>query len=209
MPRNNVLHIRPSWSPVQRLAKPQLTLGQNPDKTAALNPAIKSLYRTFLRAISASLLHHSTGTRCLRDRYRTAFEQYFQLHWSHKAPSKTMKEIQEWDARCMYAIFSKFGSNLPNKVVDNTLQLLQNSATSRGLPHQLTRNLSLLVNARSLEQAHTAHPKWDPSRGVGKKSPTINPTASLAVRIDDILEENLTLAEGTSRIVLGRINLKH
>lgn len=109
----------------------------------------------------------------------------------------------------MYAIFSKIASNLPNKAVDNTLQLLQNSATSRGLPHQLTRNLSLLVNARSLEQAHTAHPKWDPNRGVGKKSPTINQTESLAVRVDDILEENLELAEGTARVVLGRIHLKH
>ncbi|KAF8608206.1 hypothetical protein BDV93DRAFT_603064 [Ceratobasidium sp. AG-I] len=188
MPRNNVLHLRPVWSPLRRIAKPQLPPDPKVKKTAVLSPAVKSVYRTLLRATSASLLHHPTGTRCLRARFRPAFEEYLRVNWSNKAANRTTNEIQEWDTR-----------------IDNTLRFLQNSATSRGLPHQLTRNLSLLVNARALEQAHTSHPKWNPDRVVGKKSPTINPTASLTERIDAILEENLALAEGTARMLLGRV----
>ncbi|KAG9123262.1 hypothetical protein FRC07_015180, partial [Ceratobasidium sp. 392] len=80
-----------------------------------------------------------------------------------------------------------------------------NSATFRGLPHQLTRNLSLLVNARYKEQAHASFPKWDPNRGMGKTSPQPeSPTTALAARLDRYMTENLELAEGTAKIVLGR-----
>lgn len=205
MPRNNVLHLRPAWSPLRRVSKPQLPTSPKVEKIAVLSPAVKSVYRTFLRATSASLLHHPTGTRCLRARFRTAFEQYFRLHSSTKAAGRAANEIQEWDTRSMCSIFDVTVSYSHRKTVDNTLRLLQSSATSRGLPHQLTRNLSLLVNARALEQARTAHPKWNPDRVVGKKSPTTNPTESLANQIDDILEENLALAEGTAGVLLGRV----
>ncbi|KAG8692153.1 hypothetical protein FRC08_009979 [Ceratobasidium sp. 394] len=153
-----------------------------------LSPTVRSLYRIFLRATSASVLHHSTGTRCLRSRYRPVFEQYFQLHRSQIPQNKRLAEIREWDER-----------------LDNTLCLLQNSATFRGLPHLLTRNLSLLVNAHLKEQAHVIYPKWDPARGTSNKSPQAeNRTTALAAQLEQCMAENLELAEGTAKVVLGR-----
>ncbi|QRV84161.1 hypothetical protein RhiJN_12177 [Ceratobasidium sp. AG-Ba] len=122
---------------------------------------------------SASLLHHSTGTRCLRSRYRPVFEEYIQLHRTLTPRNKILSEIKEWDER-----------------LDNTLRLLESSAKSHGVPHQLTRNLSLLVHARFKQDAHVSHPKWDPGRGVGSQPSTPDSrTMALTAELDRHMTE--------------------
>lgn len=186
MPRKNVLHWRPS-----RFSIIQFPQAVHRPEATSLSPAVRSLYRIFLRATSASVVHHSTGTRCLRTRFRPVFEQYARLHQTRPTTPEIAKQIREWDER-----------------IDNTLSFLQNSATTSGLPHKLTRNLSLLVNSRYLEQKHTSHPKYDPNRNVKKPAP-VSPTTELSEQLHRMLEETTTLAEGMGRIVLGSTQTKY
>ncbi|ELU42141.1 hypothetical protein AG1IA_03833 [Rhizoctonia solani AG-1 IA] len=155
------------------------------EQVPALSPAIRSLYRIFLRATSASVLHHSSATRCLRTRYRPIFEHYVRLHQDQATNNTIGNVLQEWDER-----------------IDNTLRLLHNSAVLRGLPHKITRSMSQLVHSRFLEQKHTSHPKYDPERNATKSAPC-SPIDELSGELHLMLEETTQLAEGTTRLVLG------
>ncbi|CEL56539.1 hypothetical protein RSOLAG1IB_07888 [Rhizoctonia solani AG-1 IB] len=159
-------------------------------QSLALSPAVRSLYRIFLRATSASVLHHSNATRCLRTRYRPVFEHYAGLHQEQATNGAIGDVIREWDQR-----------------IDNTLGLLYNSAISHGLPHKITRNLSQLVHSRFLEQKHTSHPKYNPDRNVTKLPPR-SPTVELSDELHRMLEETTQLAEGTTGLVLGPTQIK-
>ncbi|KAJ1306205.1 hypothetical protein OPQ81_010914 [Rhizoctonia solani] len=183
MPRG-VLGVRHSRFPIKQAT--QLETARRPEqKPPTLNPSVRSLYRIFLRATSASVLHHSTATKFLRTRYRPVFEYYIGLHQAQTTDGATAEVIREWDER-----------------IDNTLGFLQNSAVSRGLPHKITRNLSQLVHSRFLEQKHTSHPKYDPNRNATKPPPA-SPTAKLSDELHRMLEETTQLAEGTTGLVLG------
>ncbi|CAE6466516.1 unnamed protein product [Rhizoctonia solani] len=188
MPRF-VSGLKPSRFSITQLS-PFDTVQSSRQQTSSLSPEVRSLYRIFLRATSASVLHHSTATRCLRTRYRPVFEHYVGLHQAQATKKRLAGVIREWDER-----------------MDNTLSLLQNSAVSRGLPHKLTRSLSQLVHSRFLEHEHTLHPKYDPNRGATKPQPP-TPTALLSDELHRMLEETTRLAEGTAGLVLGSTRTK-
>ncbi|EUC62544.1 hypothetical protein RSOL_423190 [Rhizoctonia solani AG-3 Rhs1AP] len=173
--------IRPSRFPITQFSQLD-TARSSRQPASSLNPEVRSLYRIFLRATSASVLHHSNATSCLRTRYRPVFEHYVGLYQSQATKADV---IREWDER-----------------IDNTLSLLQNSAVSRGLPHKVTRSLSQLVHSRFMEQKHVLHPKYDPNRSA-TKPPSLSPATMLSDELHRMLEETTRLAEGTTGLVLG------
>jgi hypothetical protein len=96
-------------------------------------------------------------------------------------------------------------------VVDNTLALLYNSGKSRGLAHQLTRNLSKLVQAekKRVQVKETQYKTWDaqspPSaKDVEKRAKDAKKKKGQADRFA-MLDEIIHMAEGRDRISLGRI----
>ena len=96
-------------------------------------------------------------------------------------------------------------------VVDNTLALLYNSSKSRGLAHQLTRNLSKLVQAekKRVQVKEMQYRMWDaqspPSaKNIEKKAKDAKKKKGQADRFA-MLDEIIHMAEGRDRISLGRI----
>ncbi|KAH9976098.1 hypothetical protein BGW80DRAFT_1436146 [Lactifluus volemus] len=111
-----------------------------------LPPSFTSLYRLFLRASSAAVLHHRAATRYIRPLWKPTFPQNPSLASSEKA------QLEKW--LCLW-----------EQNVGRTLSLLSVSAQSRGLAHKLTRNLSFLNFGFQKYQERTHHgpPQyWDP-----------------------------------------------
>lgn len=160
-----------------------------------------SLYRLFLRTASASVLHHRAATRNLRALWRPVFEgganatkQLQQLEGDDVARQGLETFLKEWNVR-----------------MDNTLALLYNSSTSRGLAHQLTRNLSKVVQAekKRVQDKEMQSRTWDaqspPSaKDIEKRAKAAKKKEGQADRFA-ILDEIIHMAEGRDRISLGRI----
>ena len=97
-------------------------------------------------------------------------------------------------------------------VVDNTLALLYNSSKSRGLAHQLTRNLSKLVQAekKRVQVKEMQYRAWDaqsspPSaKDMEKRAKDAEKKEGQVDRFA-MLDEIIHMAEGRDRISLGRI----
>jgi len=97
--------------------------------------------------------------------------------------------------------------------VDNTLSLLYKSATSRGLAHQLTRNLHSLSHRRKawLHSAYErSNPPWKPTG----ESMQLKPNKRQADRNEpgelawNMVGEVIRMAEGRDRLMLGRVPLR-
>ncbi|KAG7088474.1 hypothetical protein E1B28_012463 [Marasmius oreades] len=179
---------------------------------SSLPPTFTSLYRLFLRTASASVLHHKLATRNLRQLWRPAFaDAVHTLRKLEKAGIEgnvpECRELQEWLGGW-------------EKRMDSTLSLLYNSAASRGLPHQLTRNLSFIVLSehQRLRRQASQLPVWNPrlpydSREYQVRKSTAKENAKQRWKefSDDAwksLGEVVRMAEGRDNISLGRIMIK-
>jgi len=183
---------------------------------ARLPPTFISLYRLFLRAISASVLHQSGAKRDLRRLWRPTFvgaaEVVHRLQ-SYSQESTERAKLEAW-------------LELWNTRMDSTLNLLYLSSQSRGLPHQLTRNLSRLQRGHlKWTRNHystiskTWRPHLDPSspeyapkvfvsqKAISKARKTeerLRKQAAFDRSCWGALGEVVRMAEGTHGISLGR-----
>ncbi|KAH7106597.1 hypothetical protein BKA62DRAFT_687595 [Auriculariales sp. MPI-PUGE-AT-0066] len=169
---------------------------------------VRSVYRLFLRALSASVLHKSSATRLLRRLYRPVFREAGvaanQLQ-SRSLPqpdqARLRGQLKRWNAR-----------------VEVTLQMLVSSAQSRGLPDLLTRNLSVLMfdfvrkdDAQLLRPVSHWNGQWTESQISSVNSSN---TALLKQRArnrevqelgGNLVNQTLEMAEITSGLIMGRI----
>ncbi|KIM36735.1 hypothetical protein M413DRAFT_448876 [Hebeloma cylindrosporum] len=117
----------------------------------------RSLYRLFLRTTSAAVLHHPGATKNLRLRWRPLFTETAKVTKEIEgSASDTSPELRDarlaWLKEC-------------HTRVDNTLRLLYTASLSRGIPHQLTRNLGYLTGnerKRVISTAFSTMKKWKP-----------------------------------------------
>jgi hypothetical protein len=193
-----------------------------------LPPSFTSLYRLFLRTSSAAVLHHPAAKIALRKSWRPIFEgAVLVIRKLQNAPTLNTSEQEamegwliKWEGRSMLQNNILF-SNLTIAAVDNTLSLLYTSASSRGLPHDLTRNLA------SLQRRHIAWSKskynrpasaWDPKLPPSKYQVKTKPRVTITNNEDGIkveekawnaLGEVVRMAEGRDMLVLGRANWKN
>ncbi|KAG8876852.1 hypothetical protein FRB98_007004 [Tulasnella sp. 332] len=103
--------------------------------------SINSVYRLVLRGASAAVLHHKTARDTLRKMYRPTFDdalQQLKRHRDEQLQGKVIesKGIEPWMSSW-------------NQKMDNTLSFLLASATTRGVEHKVTRNLTQLAHFRS------------------------------------------------------------
>jgi len=179
-----------------------------------LPPTFSSLFRLFLRATSASVLHNSRSTRNLRRVWRPTFNAAAKV--VHRLQSVQLESgererlqdwLKVWDTR-----------------LDNTLTLLYSSSQSRGLPHELTQNLSFLLGHHlKWTQKHyytssgTWRPQLDPSSPEYLPWPMALPTQKMRDKAEKMkkhkrfdrsawgaLGEVVRMAEGRHGISLGR-----
>lgn len=100
-------------------------------------------------------------------------------------------------------------------LVDNTLSLLSTSAQSRGLAHKLTRNLAFLsygFRRYHLNICYRTSQPWNPQQQEYNPPREIRPSQKNAEKFDSqcwgALEETARMAEGKSRLSLGRIEFR-
>ncbi|KAF9267470.1 hypothetical protein L218DRAFT_855372 [Marasmius fiardii PR-910] len=177
-----------------------------------MSPTFTSLYRLLLRTVSASVLHHKLATRNLRQLWRPVFDDAAHAMRELEKANDTgnlskSRQLQEW-------------LDSWEKRMDGTLSLLYNSATSRGLPHQVMRNLSYIVfgeHQRLRHQNSRLH-AWNPrlphnareyqvkkstgKSGAKQEQSVFNDSAWRS------LGEVVRMAEGRDNVSLGRIMVK-
>ncbi|KAF8504646.1 hypothetical protein F5888DRAFT_1799329 [Russula emetica] len=170
-----------------------------------LPPSFTSSYRLFLRASSASVLHHRVATRYVRTLWKPTFREAAVV--IHKLQSPTLgisekEQLEKW--RCLWELS-----------IDRTLSLLVTSAQSRGLAHSLTRNLSILHFGFQKYQAKTRYGStqtWNPHQREYKPAVQTRPTQINAENFDGqswgALEETARMAEGKSGLTLGRMEFR-
>jgi hypothetical protein len=135
------------------------------------------------------------------------------------------KWLEVWEHRSAHLL-----SHFPNLIglamnpvaVDNTLKLLYNSATSRGLPHNLTKNLSFLMYGHRkwwMDRFFTpSGSPWNPHRPPDP-IPAISPKAKqkdakrhrwreMDDRAWNGIEDVVKMAEGRHQISLGKVLAK-
>jgi hypothetical protein len=102
--------------------------------------------------------------------------------------------------------------------VDGTLELLYTSSRSRGLPHQVTKNLTKLVLSEKRRQwaIETSYPVWDPKAdrtpsqvaSVLKRQNKTRQARAFAGNALAALTEVIQMAEGRDELSLGRVILQ-
>jgi hypothetical protein len=141
----------------------------------------RSLYRLFFRTTSAAVLHHPGATKNLRLRWRPLFTEAAKVTKEVEgSASDTSPEIRDAQITWLKECHTRGGYRLlhgPFRVgchvaksgtlilVDNTLQLLYTASLSRGIPHQLTRNLAFLTGnerQRVVLTTISTMTKWKP-----------------------------------------------
>lgn len=185
---------------------------------ASLPTEFRSLYRLFLRANSAVVLHHSPSKTQVRRLWRPVFDEAaFKIHRLHHPDicSSERMNIVRW----LY---------IWHKRVDHTLSLLATAAVSRGLAHKITRNLKWLRRNHVLwvEKLYYSHkPFWRPQlprtsaqyQPYSLPAPGTRPDHTLRrnrkLRLFDeqcsnAVGEVVKMAEGRHDIILGRLRLK-
>ncbi|PPQ63746.1 hypothetical protein CVT24_004255 [Panaeolus cyanescens] len=173
-----------------------------------LPATFRSLYRLFLRTSSASVLHHPVARVNLRQRWRPIFEQGARM--TREVNQQPNTESADW-LRSRLASLQEW-----NDRMDGTLRLLYSSCKSRGLPHQLTRNLSYFVTSqrqliiRELQKAQA----WQPHNTYPSTPLPYTKKALAAMEKQDAqhrfrcntdlaINEVLRLAEGYGKLSLG------
>ncbi|KAJ7750093.1 hypothetical protein DFH07DRAFT_746435 [Mycena maculata] len=171
-----------------------------------LPPDLTSLYRLFLRTSAASVLHQSRATRALRKLWRPTFEDAASVtaglqNEALSAVNRNDHEIwlQSWHLR-----------------MDNTLAMLFTSSKTRGVPHQVTRNLNLLVRGEQERINRRKLPEWKPTlspdapeyqAGFQHPSTADHPRKLEEAHAGDALEEVVRMAEGRNHLCFGKIRL--
>ncbi|KAJ3924610.1 MAG: hypothetical protein NXY57DRAFT_286456 [Lentinula lateritia] len=178
-----------------------------------LPPYFTSLYRLFLRTSSASVLHQSSAVRNVRSLWRPVFTDAarvinkLQTKPSDHKQKSCQNWLKDWETQ-----------------MDRTLSLLHASATSRGLPHQLTRNLSQLFHSEYERMSNRKYPVWNAqlpprSHEYHTRTPDTTPKAlnkEKNVRQVQYLEDRawkalgfaVSMAEGRDKLSLGRVVVK-
>ncbi|KZP13021.1 hypothetical protein FIBSPDRAFT_869774 [Athelia psychrophila] len=129
--------------------------------STSLPPSLTSLYRIFLRTISASVLHQSRSTRSIRRLYRPEFEAAVNV--IHTLQVETLDSAERVKSESWLGVW--------NTRMDATLDLLYSSSQSRGLSHKLTQNMALL----SANHARWSHKHFDTPSGSWR--PNLAPNA--------------------------------
>jgi len=169
-----------------------------------------SLYRLFLRTCSASVLQFRPATRNLRQLWRPTFD----------TAAKVTRELQAGSPDANTRKLKEDWLTVWEQRMDNTLALLYNSSTSRGLPHQLTRNLGFLVLSQHQRLRSHQFPVWSPQ--LPPTSPRYKPAVEAPSRKDQnskrwadfdekawtALSQVVRMAEGRQGISLGQIAIK-
>jgi len=170
-----------------------------------LPPSFTSLYRLFLRASSAAVLHHRAATRNIRTLWRPTFREAAVVIRRLQSPSlgaSKREHLEGW--RCQWELN-----------MDRTLSLLITSAQSRGLAHKLMRNLSFLHFGFQEYQESTRYSaiaSWDPQQRQYNPARQTRPSHIQAKEFDGqswgALEETARMAEGKSNLTLGRMEFR-
>lgn len=190
-----------------------------------LPPTFTTLYRLFLRTCSASVLHHPRATSNLRALWRPTFEDAVKVvkqlqEFPDNSKKETNKKLIHW-----LQVWERRSQSMPQWIllfaltfiilVDNTLALMYTSAKSRGLPHQITRNLGLLVLREQRRLDNSKWKAWKPQRPPDSSTypPHKRPVkGGLQTDLDSsawaALEQVVKMAEGHNDIFLGKVALK-
>ncbi|KAF9462378.1 hypothetical protein BDZ94DRAFT_1261225 [Collybia nuda] len=177
-----------------------------------LPASFTSVYRLFLRTCSASVLHHGGAKRNLRLLWRPVFA----------AAARNLRDLQTGRLDTASQDTKEAWLRTWEQRIDNTLALLYTSCKSRGLPHGITRNLSLLVTSERTRILASARKAWVPH--LPPTSPQYHPpqlTQKVLKRMEDSnrietfkatawdpLKEVVRMAEGRDGISLGRMKIQ-
>ncbi|KAN0130757.1 hypothetical protein V8E53_011432 [Lactarius tabidus] len=170
-----------------------------------LPPSFTSLYRLLLRTTSAAVLDHKAATRYVGPLWKPSFREAATI--IHRLQNPTLGTVEKAQLErwlCQW-----------ESSMDNTLALLSTSAQSRGLAHKLTRNLAFLNFGFRQYHANilysTTRP-WDPQQQEYKPPRKVRPAQIKAEKFDrqcwGALEETVRMAEGKSKLSLGRIEFR-
>ncbi|KAI0785844.1 hypothetical protein C8Q75DRAFT_312049 [Abortiporus biennis] len=173
-----------------------------------LPPAFTSLYRIFLRSISAAVLHTPRATRSIRQLYRQSFaEAASVIRRLQSCPeSQEATQLEQW-------------LTVWQQRADNTLSILYNAATSRGSPHRLISNLSNLHRTYLYSAARRPSDAWTWNGQLSRTSVEYQPKvgrdehknnrkkepSKIENRSWVGLSEIIAMAEGRDKVLLGRV----
>ncbi|KAF5365919.1 hypothetical protein D9758_006682 [Tetrapyrgos nigripes] len=180
--------------------------------SSSLPASFTSLYRLFLRSTSASVLHHKLARRNLRNLWKPAFVE----------AAKAVKELQNPSTSSSTRGKLEAWLDVWQRRMDNVLALLYSSSTSRGLPHQLTRNLSLIVYSEHSYASRLKTPYWRPQLAPNAPEYQILPPSAKQLKKEEkergykymqdmacnTLGQVARMAEGRDEICLGRVRMK-
>ncbi|KAH7883320.1 hypothetical protein F5I97DRAFT_1815822 [Phlebopus sp. FC_14] len=183
-----------------------------------LPASFRSLYRLILRTSSAAVLHRSVAQKHIRGLWRPMFD----------AAAETIHEIE--DNKLPQTDLHKREQllSLWEKRVDTTLSFLATSARSRGVSHQVVRNMNLLrcsnakwVETKFLSTKRHWLPQLPPNSPEYEPTPLIDPDPRSAKsqarrrkfkeqdeRCWYALGEVVRMAEGRHNLCLGRHRLR-
>jgi hypothetical protein len=177
-----------------------------------LPPSFTSLYRLFLRASSASVLHQNAARKQLRRLFRPVFD----------AAARVVGDLQSNQLSRSERTRREHFLNIFQQRMDGTLSLLLNSAQYRGVPHRAIYNLNRLRKAHTVwiygKYYSGSKNAWDPKAAVADNSKPRAPQRPRDIdRIErnqvhehcwDALGEIVKMAEGRHNLSLGRLHLK-
>ncbi|KAK7472271.1 hypothetical protein VKT23_000392 [Stygiomarasmius scandens] len=178
----------------------------------SLPASFTSLYRLFLRSTSTSVLHHKLARRNLRNLWRPTFVD----------AAKVIKQLQNPATSSTNRDHLKAWLEVWQQRTDNVLALLYSSSLSRGLPHQVTRNLNLIVYTEHVRALYKRLPAWKPQLDPNAPEYQVKPPSRKQLnreekerrykRMEDMARNTLgqvaRMAEGRDKISLGRVQLK-
>ncbi|KAI9465198.1 hypothetical protein BJY52DRAFT_1114044 [Lactarius psammicola] len=142
-----------------------------------LPPSFTSVYRLLLRTSSAAVLHHKSATRYVRTLWKPTFREAATIILRLQNPTLRTTEkakLERW--LCLW-----------ESSMDRTLSLLSTSAQSRGLAHNLTRNLAFLNFGFRQYQERTRYGPtlpWNPQQQEYKPPREARPSQIQAEKFD-------------------------
>ncbi|KAJ3809093.1 hypothetical protein F5876DRAFT_44626 [Lentinula aff. lateritia] len=164
-----------------------------------LPPYFTSLYRLFLPTSSASVLHQSSAVRNIRSLWRPVSVDAARVINNLQTNPSDLKQkslqtwLKDWETQ-----------------MDRTLSLLYASATSRGLPHQLSRNLSQLFHSEYERMSNRKYPIYhirtpDTTPKALNKEEKARHVQYLEDRAWNALGFAVNMVEGRDKLCLGRV----
>ncbi|CAA7260445.1 unnamed protein product [Cyclocybe aegerita] len=157
---------------------------------------------------STAVLHHRGASKNLRRRWRPVFT----------AAAKVIRELQESpNAADAWRRERLDWLKVWNERVDNTLEFLYTAANSRGIPHQVTRNLAQFTareRGRFFQKVHQL-PRWKPNQTFPATPKPISSKEKAKLEkkqkyeeftknADGALEEVIRMAEASANLTLAR-----